>query len=343
MRGVRTARTAPVAFLCFLAFSLSLLPACSTDGDVRRQPEIITDAASQPPLSDNAALRFAVIGDSGRWSKQQQELARQLIAQREKFPYEFVLMLGDNNYGDGSPKSYRLRFEEPYKPLLDAGVKFYAVLGNHDAGPQWNYAPFNMGGHRYYTFERKKGVPLLGDAIRFFALDSTNLDSDQIAWFDREISGSNADWKIVLLHHPLYSSGRYSWSSVLIRRTLEPIMVKNGVDIVLSGHEHLYERMVPQNGIVYFTSGAAGSVRAGDLRSSAITAKGYDRDLSFLLTQISGETLYFQAVNRVGETLDSGRITKTRGETDRKLAPTLGAPSPETRQPTAGHPETPRP
>jgi hypothetical protein len=327
-----------------LLFVAGVVPACSENNSAGPQPEIVAGADHPPLPAKSVALRFAVIGDSGRWSRAQQELAHQLIAQREKFPYQLVLMLGDNNYGDGSPESYRLRFEEPYKPLIDAGVKFYAALGNHDLGSQWLYPLFNMNGHRYYTFEEKIGVPLISQtAIRFFVLDTTNLDDGQIIWFNRELSGSNADWKIAYFHHPMYSSGRYSWTTLARRHALEPTMVKNGVDLVLAGHEHLYERLLPQNGIVHFTSGAAGSVRVGDLKPSAVMAKGYDRDLSFMLFEISGDALYFQTINRLGETIDSGRITKKKDQKDRKVAPTIGAPSLETRPPTGARPESPRP
>jgi calcineurin-like phosphoesterase family protein len=335
-------RSLRVALLVLLV--AGVLPACNEKPSAGYQPEVVAGADNPPLPVKSTALRFAIIGDSGRWSKQQRELAHQLIARREQFPYDFVLMLGDNNYGDGSPESYRVRFEEPYKPLIDAGVKFYAALGNHDTGPQWDYQLFNMQGHRYYTFEEKPGVPLISEnAIRFFVLDTNNLDAEQVAWFDRELSGSKADWKIVILHHPIYSSGRYAWTTLVRRRTLEPLMVKNGVDLVLAGHEHVYERLLPQNGIVHFTSGAAGSVRVGDLRPSPFMAKGYDRDLSFMLAEISGDTLYFQSINREGETVDSGRITKSKDQKDRKVAPTIAAPSPETRQPTAARPENPRP
>ncbi len=328
----------------FLLFVAGVTPACGDKSTAGPQPQMVA-AADRPPLPRKAAaIRFAIIGDAGQWSKPQRELAQQVIAQRAQFAYEFVLMLGDNNYGDGSPESYRLRFEEPYKPLVDAGVKFYAALGNHDVGPQWNYPLFNMNGHRYYTFEEKTGVPLISEnAVRFFVLDTNNLDDDQVAWFDRELSGSHADWKIAYFHHPMYTSGRYYWSTLLRRRTLEPVMVKSGVDLVLAGHEHVYERMVPQNGIIYFTSGSAGAVRVGDLKPSPLTAKGYDRDLSFMLMEISGDTLYFQTINRLGETIDSGRITKKKDQRDTKIGPTLAAPSLQTRQPTAVHPESPRP
>ena len=260
------------------------------------------------------SLKFAVIGDSGQWSRAQRETAAQLAEQHERFSFDAVLMLGDNNYGDGSPESYRVRFEEPFKPLLDSGVKFYAARGNHDIGPQWDYTLFNMGGHRYYTFQRVAGLlpPLVGDRVQFFALDSVNLDDAQLSWFDRELSESKAEWKIAFFHHPIYSSGRYALSSATRRLTLEHVLVEHQVDVVFSGHEHLYERMTPQNGVVYFVAGASGAVRTGDLRASPYQAFGYDRDLCFMLVEIAGNTLYFKAVNRLGETVDSGKIVRTR-------------------------------
>lgn len=223
-------------------------------------------------------------------------------------------MLGDNNYGDGSHESYRDRFEVPFKPLLDADVKFYAALGNHDPGPQWNYPLFNMGGHRYYTFERKSGPapPLVGERVQFFAVDTVNLDADEMIWVDRQLSESKADWKIVYLHHPLYSSGRYAASSAAFGRTLEQTFIEHEVDVVFAGHEHFYERLKPQSGVMYFVNGAAGSVRTGDLQPSPYQAKGYDRDLSFMLVEIAGDVMYFQAINRLGETVDSGKIVRRK-------------------------------
>ena len=98
---------------------------------------------------------------------------------RKAFSYDFVVMLGDNVYDGGTPEYYRDRFELPYKPLLDAGVKFYATLGNHDYPNQPFYAPFNMGGQRYYTFKPPSLVARLagtGDDVRFFMIDTERLD-----------------------------------------------------------------------------------------------------------------------------------------------------------------------
>jgi 3',5'-cyclic AMP phosphodiesterase CpdA len=180
-------------------------------------------------------------------------------------------------------------------------------------GPQWNYPLFNMGGQRYYTFVRETGIPpLAGDRVQFVAVDSVNLDDGQLSWLDRQLSESKAEWKIVFFHHPIYSSGRYAASSAARRFTLERVLIEHAVDAVFAGHEHVYERMAPQMGVMHFVAGASGSVRVGDLQPSSYQAKGYDRDLTFMLIEIAGDAMYFRAVTRTGEIIDRGKIVKTK-------------------------------
>ena len=246
--------------VCALWLVAAAACAGSSPRHVPQGPQVVTGDHAPPLALRPASLKFAVIGDSGQWSRAQRETAAQLAAERANVPFELVLMLGDNNYGDGSPESYRERFEQPYRALLDAGVRFYAARGNHDPGAQWEYPLFNMGGERYYTFQRKTGLvpPLVGDRVQFFALDSVNLDDDQLSWFDRQLSESKAEWKIVFFHHPIYSSGRYAESSAARRSTLEHALIEHQVDAVFAGHEHLYERMAPQSGVMYSWSGRLG-------------------------------------------------------------------------------------
>src|SRR6266540_2789547 len=129
------------------------------------------------PLKEGS-VRFAVIGDSGRGDQAQQEVARQMVAWRAKFPFDFVVMLGDNIYPPRLPDDFQKKFEEPYRPLLDAGVTFYATIGNHDPDIELNYPKFNMDGHRYYTFRKneRRLEGLVGAGVRFFVLDSRALD-----------------------------------------------------------------------------------------------------------------------------------------------------------------------
>ena len=123
-------------------------------------------AAAPPPAPLNVTLtlpradgsvRFAVMGDTGRGQREQLEVASQMAAVHRQFPFDFVIMLGDNIYGSDTPADMASKFEIPYKPLLDAGVVFHAALGNHDNPNQRFYPLFNMGGERYYTFRGDKG------------------------------------------------------------------------------------------------------------------------------------------------------------------------------------------
>ena len=262
----------------------------------------------------NAArsIKFAIIGDSGRGDKFQHEVGAQMEAFRQRFDFEFVLMAGDNIYeGPASEEDYRLKFEEPYKPLLDAGVKFYAALGNHDDTNQIFYKPFNMGGDRYYTFVPPVDPITRWDTrVRFFALDSTYLSLEQLRWFEKEVTESRAEWKIAFMHHPVYTSGRYSLAARGIRLALESAFVNGGIDVVFSGHEHIYARSELQRGILYFVTGGAGSLRAGDARQVPQIARSYDQDYHFMLAEITDDGFFFQAINRQGDTVDAGALKR---------------------------------
>jgi hypothetical protein len=251
------------------------------------------------PLKKDS-VRFAVIGDSGTGGTRQYELASKMAELRQKFPFEFVLMLGDNMYGLESPRDFEKKFERPYKPLLDAGVKFYAALGNHDNPNQRFYKPFNMDGRQYYTYKK-------GD-IRFFVIDSNYVDRAQLQWLEKELQNSDSIWKICYFHHPLYSSGARHGSDTDLRLLLEPLFIKYRVNAVLAGHEHFYERLKPQKGIYYFTSGAAAKLRRGNINSTDLTVKGFDQDLSFMLMEVDGDQLYFQVISRDGRTVDGGTL-----------------------------------
>jgi 3',5'-cyclic AMP phosphodiesterase CpdA len=151
---------------------------------------------------------------------------------------------------------------------------------------------------------------MAGAGVRFFVLDSRSLDPGQLAWLREQLKESGTAWKICYLHHPLYTSGRYGAGARALRIVLEPILVEGDVDVVLSGHEHLYERLLPQRGISYFTSGGAGSLRRGDLSPTTVHAKGFDTDYHFMMMEVSGNELFFQAISRTGETVDAGVISR---------------------------------
>jgi hypothetical protein len=247
------------------------------------------------------SFKFAVVGDTGTGGSAQQRVADRMAEMQRECRFEHVLMAGDNMYGGESASSFRRKFEEPYSELLSRGVKFYAALGNHDDPSQRLYEAFNMKGERYYSFRPASDV-------RFFALDSSYMDERQLSWIEKELRGSDNKWKIPYFHHPLYSSAERHGSELALRETLEPLFVKNGVDVVFTGHDHVYERVKPQQGVAYFVVGSSAKLREGDLAKSEITAAGFDDGYAFLLCEIEGDVLHFQAVSDSGKTIDFGNI-----------------------------------
>jgi 3',5'-cyclic AMP phosphodiesterase CpdA len=261
---------------------------------------------TKAPVAESS-LRFAVLGDTGTGDRAQYDVGAQLARSRMVFPFEFVIMLGDNMYGGERPQDFVKKFSLPYKALLDEKVPFYASLGNHDDPNQRFYEPFNMNGERYYTFKKDK---LGNPGVRFFALDSNYMQKAQLDWLERELKGSDSPWKIAFFHHPLYSSGARHGSEMDLRQQLEPLFVKYGMSTVFSGHEHFYERLKPQSGIYYFTAGGSAKLRVGNIMKTPMTALGFDTDYTFMLVEITGDKMYFQTLTRSGKMIDSGDFTR---------------------------------
>jgi 3',5'-cyclic AMP phosphodiesterase CpdA len=246
------------------------------------------------------SLKFAVIGDNGSGARPQYDVGEQMARARTRFPFELVLMLGDNMYGRQGPRDFVEKFERPYAAILAAGVPFFAALGNHDNPSNRSYKGFNMGGERYYTFARKD--------VRFVVLDTNLMDRPQLAWLERVLQESREEWKIAYFHHPLYSDADRHGPNVELRVALEPLFVRHGVDVVFSGHEHVYERIAPQKGITYFVEGSSGQLRKGDISPSAATAAFFDQDQTFMLAEIAGVAMTFQTLSRTGRVVDAGVI-----------------------------------
>jgi predicted MPP superfamily phosphohydrolase len=278
---------------CFVACCFGFLLFSTAPPDNPAPPTIV--------LSNKAdSVRFAAFGDMGTGQQAQYQTAKEMMLAHDQFKFDFVLMLGDNIYGGKSQKDFKRKFEDVYQPLMDAGVKFYASLGNHDDPNERYYKPFNMNGKRYYK--------LSVSGTELYALDSTYMDRQQLDWLEKELSTSSAAWKICFFHHPLYSDAGFHGPDTDLRTQLEPLFQKYGVAVVLSGHEHVYERIKPHKGVFYFISGSGGELRRHDLRPSPDTAKGFDEDQSFMLIEIDGNDFHFQTISRLGKTVDSGVI-----------------------------------
>jgi 3',5'-cyclic AMP phosphodiesterase CpdA len=262
---------------------------------------VIVASEQASPLPNKAgSLKFAAIGDNGTGDQAQYDVARQMAAAHAAFPFDLVIMLGDNMYGGQKPADFVNKFEKPYAALLDAGVKFRASLGNHDRPENVSYTLYNMDGQRYYSYTRNN--------VRFVVLDSTQMDPKQLQWLETTLRDAKEAWKICYFHHPLYSDAARHGASVDLRVVLEPLFVRYGVNVVFSGHDHVYERIKPQKGIYYFVSGAAGQLRKGNMRPDEQTAAYFDQDQSFMLVEVADDDMFFSVISRTGRAVDSGVI-----------------------------------
>jgi calcineurin-like phosphoesterase family protein len=298
------------AFLGLLSATTAsvVAPSASANTSSNILRTVGSNLSTVPTSLSEDAVRFIVFGDSGKGDNAQFELAHMMVAHHWTQFYDTALMLGDNIYPDGNPADLQAKFERPYAELLNRGVLFHAALGNHDVKKgreaQINYPKFNMGGRGYYSFAKGDGL------VEFFALDSTRFEARQRQWLDEALQASPAKWKVAYFHHPLYCSADKHGSDFDLRTQVEPLFVKYGVDVAFSGHDHVYERIVPQQGIQYFVSGTGSKPRRGDLkRDTPFFAAGNDQISSFMSIEVTPERFNFKTIDATGKIIDSGELS----------------------------------
>jgi acid phosphatase len=263
-------------------------------------------------VTDDATVRLAAIGDVRSGDERQAAIAGLLDGVHRQNPLDGVVLLGDNTLLRGAPaKALARTFTIPYAALLERNVPFFAVLGNHDLRRgmkeyQLYFPGFNMNGRPYYS------KTFGDDAVEVFFLDSNDMEKDvqQIRWLERALEQSAAEWKVIAMHHPLYSTANHHPADEGLTARLEPVLVQNGVDLVLSGHNHIYERMHSVNGITHITSGSGGELRKGDLnRSNPLLAAGNDTDNVALILEFRDDSCRFAAYAADGKLVDEGALT----------------------------------
>jgi acid phosphatase len=271
---------------------------------------------------------FAAIGDNGCGCEAQQAIADRMLEWHSEHPFDTVLMLGDNIYGTGmpfefwkknrrggNPALFPSRFDHYYRPLLDQNVRFYAALGNHDleydGGKSMiaDKARFNILDDRgYYSFEPESAPSGL---VKFFVLNTVPIhtrkgDPKQLEWLKDELSKSNATWKIVYYHHPMYSSEGSHRVDHRFRNAAEQILIDGGVKLTLAGHNHFYSRMKPIGGITHITSGGGGRYLLepdGGLQTAQVSEKFH-----FMYFEVFPDRIDFWAIPAVGPPIEKDSI-----------------------------------
>ena len=304
---------------------------------------VIEGPASGAWLSQQSVY-LAFLGDTGTGNDRQRRVRDQLASVSRDVSLQSVFLLGDNLYNNGESEHIMPRFVTMYAEVMATGTTFHAGLGNHDvkkckgttavpvprdhsayrsasncwvaeqlARPEFGYPD----GDRYYSIT-SGGTPPLAEV---FVLDTNTLsgggvtdgsDDAQLDWLRKALSGSMAVWKIVAMHHPIYSprSDRFLWISRgaedELLALLEPIFADR-VDVVFQGHNHMYARLEPQNGVRYFVSGAGGQ-KPYRFHPDPMTIARSDRGKfnHLVVVRVTDQVFEYCVIDDSGATRDGG-------------------------------------
>ena len=316
----------------FLAGSLGAVGAVAVGGllidqawPLLAREDLIPGKAPDATLTPNAweetpdRLVFAALGDNGSGGRQAMAVADQMATTYATRPYGLVSLLGDICYYGSIRDRFHDVFEEPMEPLINAGVRFELAIGNHDgsvnalddsgSSPEEIADELALLGTpgRYYTTSH--------GPVDFFYLDSNEPDiwgpgpSEQLDWFDAALGESTNRWKVVCIHHPPYSSGWYG-STPGEAEKLSPILSRHAVDLVLSGHDHHYERTRPFDGTTYVVSG--GGCKTTPITPSEISAVA-ESTLEFVHFTVDGDRLSGDAIRPNGSLVDRFELRAREG------------------------------
>ena len=258
-------------------------------------------------------VRLAVVGDVGTGSEAAYRTAGAITEAGRVRPFDGLILLGDNVYPDGNPRRLPYAVFWPFRPLLDAGTRLLPVLGNHDVQAGYGEAQLRALGMpgRWYAVR-------LGELL-VVALDSNRPDDrSQLAWIERILERSDARWTIAILHHPPYSAGWHG-SDERAREAFAPLFERYGVQLVLAGHDHDYQRSRPLEGVTYVVSGAAAKTRP---TSHAPFTDAAWSALHYLEIDVWADRIELRAVSQDGLVFDEATIEAAH------LAPTVSTGSP---------------
>ena len=251
------------------------------------------------PKSDLESFSFLAFGDSGSGNGAQRSVA---AAMGKEADIQFGIITGDVVYPGGADGDYDAKFYAPYRGLIDH-LPFLPAVGNHDiqarGGEAFLKNFYLPQGRFYYDFWWGRS--------HFIALDSNEIDDpDQMEWL-KEVLAEEAKWKVVFFHHPPYSSSSHG-SHPGIRNAWGGLFQRFGVDLVLTGHDHGYERTKPINGTTYIVTGGGGQ-RLYPSGSSEFTAAGRSTH-HFIRIDVRPETLTLQAIGVDGRAFDAATLSQ---------------------------------
>jgi predicted phosphodiesterase len=248
-------------------------------------------------------VRLIAIGDFGVGGRAERSFGAAVRRFEARYPADALVSLGDSDY-TGSPAAFHENWEASFGWLTGAGVEVAGVLGNHDVRVDRGRYEYDELGMPNRFYRRAIG------SVELYLLDSTSVDSAQTAWLRRALSRSKARWRIAVFHHPAFTCGTYLSHPEVIARWV-PLLERYRVRLVLSGHDHNYQRFAPRRGVRYVVHGGGGTRHYALRRCPA----GYPRRLAagreqgFLYFVIRGARLDGFAIDSAGRRADHFAFT----------------------------------
>jgi tartrate-resistant acid phosphatase type 5 len=316
-----------ISLFLFL-YCCTLAPSCSH----------LHHTTSEQKIGDNYwkqdnSINFLVVGDWGRNGEfHQKDVADKMGEEATKNHTSFILSMGDNFYPDGvistTDPQWNKSFEDIYTSY-SLNIPWYTVFGNHDyrgsIQAQLDYSKVSRRwrtNERYFSFERT--IPNSSEKAIFIFIDTNPFDetlngnshsdlskqdtSAQLIWLENTLANTNAIWKIVLGHHPLYTTGVRRDKMLDVRKAILPIFEKHKVNIYFAGHEHDLQHQKPQGFTHYFVSGAGSEIRP--VTNDSMQTKFAVSDHGFMSVQLQKDTVHLKVINYLGKELYKTLVIK---------------------------------
>ena len=259
---------------------------------------VLLPAAAQAQGREIPPDRIVAVGDFGVGGSTQRAFGEAVRRFRVRNGTDMLVTLGDNDYTE-NPEAFRANWEASFGWTLASGVRVAGVLGNHDVrvdGGRYQFGALGMPGP-YYRLRRQY--------VELFLLDSNRVDRAQTAWLARALARSRAPWKVAVFHHPAFSCGAYRSHPAVVKNWV-PLFQRYRVRLVLSGHDHNYQRFAPRRGVRYVVHGGGGAA----VYDPQVCPAGYPRRL-----RARKENGFLYLVARANR-LDGWSVTTTGLRTD---------------------------
>ena len=315
-------------FFQYQAELLGLRPHCDYSYTVMVDGKILASDPNQFRFrtAGRGKYSFLAFGDSGVASAEQQSLINLMAAEPS---IAFALHVGDIAYPDGSFAQFEANHFTPNAPLMRR-LCFFETPGNHDYGTD-SAAPYLSGVSapasgvpaidlgRYYSFD--------WGSAHFVSLDSNHLMTagaqQMLDWLEADLAATRQHWRIVFLHHPPYPSGYHRGDPVCVNvcQMVVPIVERHGVQLVLSGHEHGYERSYPlaagvpvdppsPHTLYAITGGGGANLEpVGSIPQCAMSVEAFN----YLHVDVEPESLRLTAIGLNGEPIDQVKLGAKHG------------------------------